>query len=284
MGHPARFVLVLAVTAPLLAAACSKVISSDDPQSAYRSTDELAAVFESALTAVAAVADEVEGENFGDAGAACAARAGDQACQSGTRSYRYSNCVLNQTGDQMEGDTRLEYSNAACSLEAPGSAAVRQAEQTRMGRVGELRVSTSSQLDYQRRMIGGGSRVIRGPANAYELEVLGLHKSLGGRYSISVRSVSPTTVVTASGLLERNGRVLRGGALEVAHNSARYTAILSLGELTYQASCCYPTSGRVDLKYTGTVSGTGSVNFTGCGSAVFTALGRQTELQFRTCD
>ncbi|HEX4924111.1 MAG TPA: hypothetical protein VFV50_08495 [Bdellovibrionales bacterium] len=280
MGRSSRLALGLT----LLLCGCSKVVSDDDVQSAYKSTDELAAVFEAAMTAIVAVADEIEGENFGEAGPACAARAGDQACQSGTRAYQYANCVLNQAGDQLAGESRLEYSNPSCSLEAPGASAVRAAALTRQSRAGLIRVSTAPELDYQRRVTGGGAKVTRASSGAFELDVLGLHKSLEGRYALSIRSLTPTTISTAAGLLERNGRVLRGGNIEVAHNAARYTATLALGDLGYQASCCYPTSGRVDIRYTGTVSGTGSVNFTGCGSAVFTALGRQTELQFRSCD
>ena len=274
-------------------AACGKKPESKDGASGFKSPAAMATVIEFALTSLTGAADEIEDEPFTDSPAtasgqiqsfaACPGRAGSQSCTGSSRTIRYGDCDLPDSRGTLGGDVTLNFSNSSCALDTAGHSAVTRVN-TKYGRAdGEVVVSSLIHVDYRKRTTGGGVKIIREMGREYSAHILGLRKVFAG-VDLSIKSTLPSEISTAAGLLERNGRVVRGGTIEVANNSSKYVVNITVNQLNYEASCCYPTSGTATLRYSGGISGPGTVNFTGCGSGVFTAGGKTTEFKFRACE
>jgi hypothetical protein len=270
---------------------CSKIVSGGPDSQGLKSGEQLGSAIESAITAIGATPDEAEGESFAaplsqkiKQLAACTGRAGDEPCNSGVRTVLYSSCTLPGSDRTLRGDVTLEYSEPTCAVSASGQSVTRKAYTVRQGTDSDIQVSWYPTSAYTGETVGGGTKVTRGSGTNYTLEILGINKRLESGHQISLKSTQPSTLSTAAGLLERNGRVITGGDLKLTHNTLRYTVEFAPLNWTYNASCCYPVSGEATLRYSGTVSGQGSVKFTGCGTARLIAAGQTADLIFQTCE
>lgn len=97
---------------------------------------------------------------------------------------------------------------------------------------------------------------------------------------VSLRTTSP---ISFNKLL-RNGRIVDGGALVIAHNLANYKVTLAPSNLTYSSSCCYPTGGSITATYEGVIDGSGTVIFNGCGKATISRDGNSYPIEFNSCE
>lgn len=294
----------------LLGAAFSVSCKGVDEQVGSQSvvSDPQTEALESAMTVVSGQADDATGGTFalqttsmsskvaqlsvalfGDsARASNCGRAFDQACNTsvGTKSITYTDCAVGSRPFTLNGSVTLTYSNNSCLLNV-GDSVVRTYDHTIAGPRG-LSIETTSVLraDYRGTQIGGGGRLSHTGANSWTIDILGKHKIGSFRdRSIFDVSVRTTTPVAISGSLARSGRTVSSGALEVNHNRAQFTATYQVTQpLVWNSSCCHPVSGALSATYAGSLSGSGTVSFNGCGSADLTKDGVTRTLSIGYCE
>ena len=131
---------------------------------------------------------------------------------------------------------------------------------------------------------GGGGRLTK-TAGGWTVEVLGKNKrfSRGGRelFNISTRTLTPISV---TGSLSRASRVVNGGSFEVIHNKAQFVATYVPSNLTWSSACCHPVSGSLAVTYAGSVTGSSSVTFNGCGTATMVKDGLSSQITLNYCE
>lgn len=252
-------------------------------------SDAQADTLESGITMLQGMADDASGSSFAyqsvpsaskfavtekllfsTAEAANCGRAVSQVCNVGVKSITYSGCQIG-SAFSLSGDVTLTFSNNSCDLSI-GENVVRTYEHTISGpRGGAIQTTSDLRSDYRGTQIGGGGRLTRTGANEWTAEILGKHKvgTRGGRtlFDVSVKTSSPIAI---SGALGRSGRTVNSGVLEVNHNRAGFTALYSVvtGQpLVWNSSCAHPVSGQLAVSYSGSINGSGTVTFTGCGIA-----------------
>ncbi len=278
-------------------------------QSTVTANDTQADVVESAVTMIAGQADDAAGSSFamqtssdaykyafvetllvGSAHAANCGRAYDQACDNatGVKSVTYSNCTIAARGFTLSGNVTLTYSNNSCLL-GVGDYVHRTYNHTVTGpRGGAIQTTSALRADYRGTQIGGGGKLTHTGASDWTVELLGKHK-IGTRngntlFDVSARTTTPISITNS---LTRAGRTISAGAVEVNHNAAGFTATLTANAsqpLVWTSLCCHPVSGRLDATYTGSVTGTGSITFNGCGSAELSKDGTTRTLSLGYCE
>ncbi len=157
---------------------------------------------------------------------------------------------------------------------------------TRSGPFGSVTTSSAPHEDYRGTNIVGLAMLTSLWGISYNLAILGKRKTrarVNGSTGFDI-SIRTTANLLLNNGLSRNGRTIDGGRLEVIHNRLEYVAELVPNDLTYSSSCCYPVSGGMDITYTGSLSGTGSITFNGCGSASVTYNGDVNEIEFYSCE
>lgn len=261
---------------------------------------------ESGITALADVADEESSETFAfnssdeknyinnfmktfsisKAFAADCTRVSAQTCNSGDKTISYVDCTVPNTDQIINGFVTLTYSSPTCDLSSIGATVTRSYNYTRTTPWGAvITVSADNKMDYAGNTYGGGGLVRRVVGGSFEIEIAGKHRqrtTARGRsaFDISLRTLNSISVSS----LERDGRTVTGGRLEIAHNIKRFTVALEPNNLTYVSNCCYPVSGRIDVSLTGTINGSGSVNFNGCGNATLSRNGTTIDIPLYSCE
>lgn len=300
----------LKITIPILAvsmltlSACIEQAATDsltsDPQ-----TDAL----ESAVTVVSGQADDASGgsfamqtkasawkyaavENviFGSANASNCGRAFDQTCDNatGVKTVSYTNCSIAGRGFTLNGSVTLTYSNNNCTL-GVGDNVVRTYDDTISGpHGGAVQTTSALRANYLGSQIGGGGRLSHTGATAWTMDILGKHK-IGTRngHTLFDVSVHTTTPIAVSSTLARSGRTISSGTIAIDHNVAKFTAVYTTNPsqpLVWNSTCCHPVSGRLDATYSGSVTGSGSITFNGCGSAELSKDGSARTLSLGYCE
>lgn len=288
---------LLLFTAFLVAFSCAKK-KEDESSDSY---DSSVAVVESGMTAIAGVADDVAGNAFtvntpekpshkffdllvARAYAASCARPLSATCSSGVRSMSYSSCTLPSGLRSLSGSASLTYSNSSCAISNVNDYVTRAYQIDITGPAGGV-VTTSSAVatDYNGLSYGGGGRLtVR--AGYYDLDILGKHKTFTRRgrtlFNISMRTTTPIQLST----LSRAGRQISAGVLEVNHNSAKFSTVMTFSGVQWSNSCCYPTAGTIAMNRTGTKQGSATVTFTGCGTAQLTEDGQTQNFELSYCE
>ena len=262
---------------------------------------------EAAITALAGAADEQSDSEFAaykstpekkvlDAlnilnplqtaqAAVCFGRAVGQACNSGVRSKTYSLCNIIGTAQTINGSVSLNYSDNSCDFSQVNQSLTRTFDVTRKTPWGaEIRVFSDDHTDFEGNTYGGGGKITR-LASGFNIEVLGKHKTRTnflGREALDI-SLKTSSPVHFNKLL-RNGRIVDGGALVIAHNLANYKVTLQPSQLTYSTSCCYPVGGSITATYEGVIDGSGTVIFTGCGQATISRDDNSYPIEFNSCE
>lgn len=218
--------------------------------------------------------------------AICSGRAFSQSCISGVKTKSYQDCTIGTSSFRLNGDVSLSYSDSAnCDLDTTGESVTRNYDTTRTTAWGaQLRTYSDNHTDFENNTYGGGGKLTR-TDNGYELEILGKHKSrtsARGRSSldISIRTTSPISMDQ----LARHNRTVNGGAIVIAHNLAQYKVTLEPSNLSYISSCCYPVSGTLNVTYTGSISGSGTVTFSSCGQATVSRGADSYNIEFYSCE
>jgi len=217
---------------------------------------------------------------------ACGVPAIKNACSSGVRSATYESCSGRRAN--YSGSVTLTFSEDSCRMSQSGDYVVRTVQMERSGFFGRTIETTSdTSTDYRGQSIGGGTKIERTGLTAFEVSILGVHKTstlANGEqgFDIHTRTTSPLVI---SGQL--NGtRTVNSGVVEVSHNLAEFLATFTLSNLEYNAAeCCYPISGSISVEYTGSRTGTRTIEFDGsCGSANIDNQGVAKVLALPGCD
>jgi hypothetical protein len=280
---------------------------SDD--TADTATDSQTDAVESAITMIAGQADDAAGSSFavqtksdaykyalvesllfGRADAANCGRAYDQSCDNatGVKTVSYSSCNISARNFSLTGSVTLTYSNNSCLL-GIGDHVTRTYDTTISGpRSGAIQTTSALRTDYRGTQIGGGGRLTRAGASAWNVDLYGKHK-IGTRNGRTLFDVSArtTTQMAITNSLTRSGRTVSSGVVEVNHNVAGFTATLSANAsqpLVWTSLCCHPVSGRLDATYAGSITGSGSITFNGCGTAELSKDGSTRTLSLGYCE
>jgi hypothetical protein len=272
-------------------------------------SDSQTDALESAITVISGQADDASGGSFamqtkanawkyaavenllyGSANAANCGRAYDQTCDNGTgvKTVSYTSCAITARAFTLNGSVTLTYSNNSCAL-GVGDNVVRTYDETITGPHGGT-VQTTSALhsNYLGSQYSGGGRLTHTSATVWTMDILGKHK-IGTRRGHTLFDVSAhtTTPISVSSTLSRSGRTISSGAIAIDHNLAKFTAVYSANAgqpLVWNSTCCHPVSGRLDTTYTGSITGSGSIAFNGCGSAELSKDGSTRTLSLGYCE
>ena len=282
--------------------ACTRAADAVDT-----STDTQADVVESAVTMVAGQADDANGSTFamqsksdaykyafvesllyGSAKAANCARAFDQTCNTGVKTATYSDCAITARNFSLNGSVTLTYSSNSCLL-GVGDYVTRTYDDTISGpRGGAIQTTSALRANYLGTQIGGGGKLTHTSATVWTMDLMGKHK-IGTRNSRTLFDVSArtTTPIQVTNTLSRSGRTITAGAIEVSHNLAKFTATMTVNAsqpLVWSSLCCHPISGSFDAVYTGSVTGSSTVTFNGCGTAQLSKDGTTRTLSLGYCE
>lgn len=223
------------------------------------------------------------------ASAADCSRAASQSCDTatGVKLATYSNCAVGYGGIyKLNGYVSLDYSANSCSLNV-GENVSRTFDWTISGPRGRsLQHTSAHRSNYLGQSVGGGGQLSHTASTQWQIDIAGKHviaQSASGR-SIFDISVKTSTPVVVSGSLDRSNRTIASGQIDVYHNLAKFTASFAPQNLVYSSTCCYPVSGSINVTYTGSVTGSGSITFNGCGSATLTRAGSAKNLDLSYCE
>ena len=223
----------------------------------------------------AQIYESVSGSLFVDkAWAAACARPSSAICISESKTTNYNNCILDSTSFVYNGTVKLDYiGTVSCGFSASGDEVTRTMNIVRtLPDGGSIATTSDSVVDFRGNSIGGGTKLTMTGVNAYELNILGIHKTIHTTYNGTAYNydliMRTTTPISITGGLSRNSRVLNGGILEVIVARDNYVYTFSPNSLSYGVNCCYPVSGSIAFTMnTGSISGTGSITFPQCGLA-----------------
>jgi hypothetical protein len=207
-------------------------------------------------------------------------------CVEGVRSATYEACSGRR--GSYSGSVTLTFSQSTCRMTQSGDSATRTVEMQRTGFHGRtIQTTSQSSADYRGITIGGGTQIERTGVSALEVSILGLHKTAtlsNGEegFDIHTRTTSPLVI---SGQLN-GSRTISSGVIEVSHNKAEFLATMTLADLEYDADeCCYPIAGSVTVEYSGSQTGSRTIEFDGsCGSVNVENQGVQKVLSLPGCD
>lgn len=202
-------------------------------------------------------------------------RAFDQGCNAGVKTYSTSSCDLPR-GVKFSGFITLTYSNASCSMASTGDFVNRTYDYDISGPYGGAVLSVTSE--------GGGGKLTK-TAGGWSAEILGKKKILTWRNrEVMNLNISTPQAIEITGTLGRANRFVNSGQLQVVHNLAGFTALYEPVNLTYKNSCCHPIAGSLNVTYSGSITGSGSVTFNGCGSATIVRNGQSQDVTLNYCE
>lgn len=187
------------------------------------------------------------------------------------RSYNNS-CTIGSGSLALLGSTTYTYSSPLCSIVGFDKTVTRTTNITLSGKkAGTVAITSDNVVDYRGNNIGGGQKLtVNSTSGFYTLDVLGENRSMVSPagtsvWNLSSRTTAPITVngSSATGIVLSSS----GGALEVIHNNAKYVLALSVNNLTFNNTCNCPVSGSMTGTYSGSVQGTATITYSGCGTA-----------------
>ncbi|MEO0335192.1 MAG: hypothetical protein AAF202_02290 [Pseudomonadota bacterium] len=249
--------------------------------SQQESVDEVAMSVESGLLAISEIADDGSGteasskallesnETDVSAKSVCPQPAYFQRCDDGKKSVRYDSCQPAYALGSLDGFVELNHSQSDCDMSLSGDEVARTYDltYTTRGRR-KIKVSSARHEDYEGNLLGGGGLLTK-TSTGFEIDVLGKNRKLIGRSGRTLINVSIATAesIVVDGSLRRAERTVVSGEILVAHNRAKFTTSLKPNNLVYNEVCCHPISGSVDIDFTGSRNGSGTVTFLQCGQA-----------------
>ncbi len=285
----------------LLVAILGFAACGEKENSAFDSEDSLQAALESGVTSMSGVLDDQNGSSFAmnktleydpvrmitsliipKAFAANCSRAVAQSCDLGVKTANYSEC-----GNvfELNGSVTLTYSTLGCSMANVGENVTRTYDYTIEGPRGGI-ITNSSELKaaYDGTQLSGGANLER-TAVGWNLNISGKHKSFdrNGRQIFDVSVETPSTIEVTGGLSRAN-RQVNNGSLKIYHNIAEFSATYTANNLQWSSSCCHPVSGSLSVDYEGSVEGSATVTFNGCGTAVHEKDGLSQDMTLSYCE
>lgn len=293
--------ITLAVIVAITQGCAKKTEESADTSS----VNEVEAVVESGVSVLSGSLDEQANNSFAfmsvktnsiwntllidKAFAASCSRAFAKTCVDGLKEIDYSNCTLPSGVRTMSGKVSLAFSDSGCSMVSTGNYVVRTYNTEISGpRGGVVYNSSDSKEDYRKgtsNTYGGGAKITKS-ASGHNLEILGKHKSFIKRgrelFNVSVRTLSPLVV---TGGLARADRKVSNGQLEINHNIAQFTSVVTATDIKWGDCSCYPVSGSLSIAFSGKKTGSSTVTFSSeCGVASLEENGQTSKIELSYCE
>lgn len=266
------------------------------------SVDPVEASVESGISMISGMADDQAGSAYAfnskntptsiwevilgeKAYAATCSRAFYASCNSGLKSASFNQCEIMGTAATLYGNVNLTYSDSSCSLISNGNSVTRTYNIEINGpRGGKISHSSDNRTDYRSTSYGGGGRLTK-TVSGWGADILGRNSVLTFRgrtiFDVSVRTLNQVSI---SGSLSRASRVVNGGQIEVNHNVAGFTSVITPSNLQWNNTCCYPVSGSLSVSYSGSKTGSATVTFSGCGSASVNQSGQVSSINMSYCE
>ena len=131
-----------------------------------------------------------------------------------------------------------------------------------------MHTTSHPQRNYLGDVVEGGGLLTK-TEDSYLVEVLGRNTSFFTKRGQKIMDVSIQTSepLEVFGGLGRQGRIVDGGEVNVFHNLAKYTATYRPRQVTFSSQCKCPVSGSLQIEYTGSIQGSGKIEYLGCGIA-----------------
>ncbi len=196
------------------------------------------------------------------------------ACSAGSRSKMFSSCSIGAA--TLDGTVTLTFSQMDCSVMNVGDYVTRNADFTLTGpRAATLTVSSD----------GGGQKVTK-TTSGWAYTVLGMHRVAKDSKGNEVFNIDTKTLtdISVTGP-KRAGRVMNGGQLQITHNLAHYTTVITPNNVTWDGTCNCAVSGS----WSGTVTNEAgksedfNIEITGCGKATVTTQKQTKNVTFDRC-
>ena len=196
------------------------------------------------------------------------------ACSNGDRNKMFDDCTFGASS--LSGSVDLAFSQSDCSLMNVGDSVTRTANFTLTGAsAASLTVSAPN-----------GGQTITKTADGWSYSVGGMERIGKDSKGTTQFDISTTTLsdISVTGN-RRDGRVMTGGQLQVKHNLAGYTAVLTPNNITWNATCNCAVSGS----FAGTVTNEAgksesfTVDITGCGKATVTTQSKTKDVTLDRC-
>ncbi len=194
-------------------------------------------------------------------------------CANGVMSKSAADCTYGRW--TVNGTITLTFSDVACVMSAVNDTVTRTADFQITGPRGATLAVSSP---------GGGQKVTRTGATSFNYTVLGMERiatEANGKklFDISTQTTADIGVTGTS----RSDRVMNGGTLEVTHHLAGYTVDLTPDNVTWTTGCNCASSGSWTGTASGSVSGSFTVQITGCGTASVTSPSGTKQVSFDRC-
>jgi len=253
----------------------------------------ITAAAEAAVVSLGGIFDEVGTGNFEGrrSRVACDGRAAEVTqCPNHKKTRVYSGCTLGTSRHTLSGVVYLEYTDGAtCALGSDGDSVVRTANLVRTAaNTTTYQISSSLHSTYDGVELGEGARITKTSAG-HNLDLLGhrrmkVSNSEKTVYDISI-ATTPGSPLILTGGMTRPSRKITDGSFKLYHNTGLYSMTFTPSAVTYANDCCYPVSGSFAITYAGTINGTGTLTFTGCGAGTITRTNLENAaFQFTTCE
>lgn len=117
-------------------------------------------------------------------------------------------------------------------------------------------ISSGSHTNYAGVTIGGGVRTSFSPTGR-TIDILGLKRTRthsSGRTGFD-HSIYSTSSLFVTGTRASGNRLVNSGAIRVDHNPLKFSTTISMSGLSWNAACCHPVGGTLNLSLTGAVKG-----------------------------
>lgn len=193
-------------------------------------------------------------------------------------SVRWGGCSLGQL--TLEGGWNETLSSAPCCSSFGNSCVIdRETASTAVVLPSGARISISSDAHntWDGSSIGGGVHA-EVASSVRTITFRGLQRTFYSATLVQIFNHSletTTSPIQVSGSLATNDRRVEAGTMVLHHNRVKYNLAAEFDatdKVTWQsASCCYPTTGKINGTLSGALSGSVTLQFTStCGQATFT--------------
>ncbi len=187
----------------------------------------------------------------------------DQTCDLGVKENRFSECEILLGAIKWNGFHRLEYDSNGCSSSVTADEFVHKYNINVSNSSDSLTTlySTVNHSNYKGEKVGGGE-IYRRTSSGFELEIIGRRVKLDSGFLSIDQSISSEGPIRFE---NSNGDRIVSGTVVSNYNRFSYSSKAVIDQLTIDSTCCYPSSGSVQLSFEDDIQGEASVEFQSCG-------------------
>lgn len=270
----------------LAAISCMLTILSCEEKFSHLKTQSIEGTLTLSLKSIFGALDDVVSEDANLFGK-CTGRVTDQPCVGFQKSIKYKDCIINNIS--LSGMIELDYSQEGCQFDGVNQTIRRSIDLKQKIKNGNTIESNSlAKTTYSGELLTGGERIQRMQENWW-YENLGKEitsRSKEGKLVLSLLLKTNEPVVISQGL-ERGARKIQSGSWKVYNNLEKFTLNLTPKNLVFQAECCHPVAGEIEIELNSGQSEEfvekSKLQYIGCAKARLMKNNKETELSLKTC-